>query len=135
MKILFLDDEWVSMRHHVNALRAAGHDVEVRSNVDRVIDDAAQWVGLNGAILDVMMPVPPNIAPEGVEVGVAGIFVAKCLREHYPELPIIFLTNTREPAAQKEINAMANAAYADKRELSIKGLVALVQRHFGRRGD
>jgi CheY-like chemotaxis protein len=115
MRILVVDDNSFGMKYVVQAIRGAGHVVELRSDAQKAFDAFVAYLQessgnhWDGAILDVMfhMPEPDKrYVQEDPEGDKTGYLLLQDLRKHQPDLPVVILTNNRNPDTLGQLRRM-----------------------------
>jgi len=136
LKVLFVDDMSFSMKYYVQALRDNGITVELRSDIDKAVNDFRAQVPWDGAIVDVMFDQPEPapryraIDPEGLR---AGLLLTDELRAIQPTLRVIVLTNRPELEAARELSQRPYVHVARKLDTNPIDFVDTVRRFFAPR--
>lgn len=96
--ILFVDDDYLPSNYYYYALMLRQLTVAFYEDVDK----AVEWTKDKEpslAILDVMMPPGPFASYDTREGLDTGLFLFRYLRDKYPNLPVVILTNVRTAPA------------------------------------
>jgi len=93
--ILFVDDEAAQMASHVDELEISGYSVTTATTVAELRRYLRGAETPEAVLLDVMMP-PGDLvnAGEGLRTG---ILLLREIRERWPAVPVIVLTNVSNP--------------------------------------
>lgn len=118
-RILLVDDECcpgqdspkgIYMWYYAEALREADFEVtEVIGPDDALSELAAEGARFDLVVLDIMMP--PGEAYKEVNTleGLrTGVFLGSTLRERYPNLPVVVLTNLANPQILSQVRELRN---------------------------
>ncbi len=97
--ILLIDDEKLPMDYYIRAFKMKKFEVKQCFDPDSAIEYARQNKPRPKAIiLDIMMSPGKKYTNEDTDNGLkTGILLYKDLRDYYPQVPIIFLTNVSSP--------------------------------------
>ena len=94
--IILIDDDHGPMEYYVEALRSRGFAV---IHIDSA-DKAFEWLEDRGTkepdlvIVDIMMPPGSRLTLEETNRGLwSGVFIARAVRDKFPGLPLVGLTN------------------------------------------
>ncbi len=94
--VILIDDDHGPMDYYVEALRHRGFSVE---QIDST-DEAFRWLEKPGAempdlvVVDMMMPPGTRLTMEETDSGLrSGVFIARAVRERFPNVPMVALTN------------------------------------------
>lgn len=101
--IFLIDDEKLPMDYYIKAFKLQNHEVKQFFSPDSVFEHIRSKKSHPDAILlDIMMLPGNKYLNEDTDDGLkTGILLYKDLREYYPIVPIIFLTNVSEPDIAK----------------------------------
>ena len=113
-RILLIDDEinpgakepdMDYMWHYAKALEEAGHTVTAVNRADDALNKLKSKKNqFSLVVLDIMMPPGRELARESHLKGMrTGIYLALRLSEEYPKLPVVILTNSRDPEIQRRL--------------------------------
>jgi CheY-like chemotaxis protein len=104
MRIVLIDEEAVPMNYYVKALMKSGFEVVQFLDVEQALADVrARRPDL--VILDMMMPPPDAYDEFDTEEGImTGLFLFRDLRNLYPDLPIVVLTNLSDPSKLSQLS-------------------------------
>ncbi len=98
-KVVLIDDDYGPMEFYVKALESRGFEVEQIDSCDA----AFQW--LDGPIasdpalvvVDIMLPPGTHLTLEETDGGLSsGVFIARKVRERFPNVPVVALTNLND---------------------------------------
>ncbi len=116
--ILFIDDEKREMDSYVRELELSGYQVSFQKNVDAAIDFfEGNFREIELLVLDIMMPpgeVFKNVDTEGGLT--TGIHVYKRVRQRFPTLPVVILTNVTDENIIESFRKEAHCRFLSKEE-------------------
>ena len=98
-KILLVDDEKLPMEYYIRAFRMNNYEVKQCFNPDSALELVEKKpIPFKAIILDIMMLPGEKYKNEDTDDGLkTGKLLYRDLRAHYPNIPIIILTNVSNP--------------------------------------
>jgi DNA-binding NtrC family response regulator len=97
--VLLIDDDNLPMKFYIKALEESGFTVKRFLGPDDVLDFMEKNAAEIGVVvLDIMMPPGKRYKDENTKEGLrTGVFLFKDIRRMYPNIPVIVLTNVKNP--------------------------------------
>jgi len=127
--ILLIDDDKLPMLYYVKALEEMDFKVKQCYDPDSAIEFAkSHGSNIAAILLDVMMP--PGKAYRNVNTNEGlrtGVFLFDDLRKHCPRVPVVVLTNVRNPETLSSFKEGALLKIAQKTDWPPFELTELVQ--------
>lgn len=101
-QVLLVDDDRLPMRFYVRALEKSGfnvkHCLEPDSALSFVEDCKTGQQTIDVVILDIMMPPGKTYSSKDTNQGLTtGVLLLKRIKELLPNVPVVVLTNVRNP--------------------------------------
>jgi len=97
--VLLIDDDRLPIEYYVRALEQKGFEVKQCFGPDSALEFAAKKLSeICAIVLDIMMP--PGRKYESIDTHeglITGLFLLDSLRRHCPDMPVVVLTNVRNP--------------------------------------
>ncbi len=132
-KILLIDDDFLPMQYYVSKLNKEGWEVIHLKDADKALEYLIQASNVNSndialVLLDVMLPYGKKYTSEETEEGLkTGIFLLEDIRRYLgDEVPIIILTNVKNPEILILFNRYPDVVVLSKLEYPPNELAALV---------
>ena len=111
-RVLFIEDEKFFLEELQIALTE--YDITPAYSASKGME-LIQSKDFDAVLLDIMMPPPEDIDPEGVDYGRStGVELCRRIKNLKPELPIIVLTAVRDPEILKKIKEVGAAKIINK---------------------
>jgi len=131
--VLLIDDDKLPMQFYVKAMEQKGFEVKQCYEPDSAIAFMEKKAsGIDAIILDIMLPPGKRYGKkkdthEGL---ITGVFLLEELREedHYPDTPVIVLTNVKNPDTLNEFRNKPLVKVAQKMDYPPFELAELVEK-------
>ena len=116
--ILFVDDEKRRADNYVDELEESGEDVVLKVDVDKALGFFDKNIAeINLLVLDIMMPYGSSFGDVDTESGIrTGVCFYKRIREKAPNLPVIILTNVKDPDVKGQFDNENRCWFYNKEE-------------------
>ncbi|MCK5601056.1 response regulator [Candidatus Pacearchaeota archaeon] len=126
--VLMVDDDKLPMQFYVRALTQQGYEVKLCLEPDSALDFAVkERSNICAIILDVMMPPGKAYKDKDTDQGLhTGLFLFRDLRKLCEEVPVIVLTNVRNPVTLGEFSEGPLLKVAQKMDFPPFELAGLV---------
>lgn len=97
--VLLVDDDNLPMQYYVKALKQKGFKVEHCLEPDSALDFVKKrGEEIVAIILDIMLPPGKTYQDKDTNQGLkTGVFLLEDLRKYCPNIPVVVLTNVRNP--------------------------------------
>ena len=133
-RVILIDDDHGPMDLYVQALRQSGFHVEHLDTVSQALDHVVKAnKPADLYLIDIMMPPEDALTLEESQYGLtSGIVVYRRLRQRFPDVPVIMLTNISNPEILEILPADAHTTKEAKIDVLPFDLVQRVkERLFG----
>jgi len=128
--ILLVDDDRLPMQFYIKALQLKGYEVKHCLDTDSALDFVKEKKEqIHAIILDIMM-LPGNVyKDEDTNEGLrTGVFLFGDIRKHCPKVPIVVLTNVKNPKTLVEFKDKAFIEVLQKIDYTPFELVRLIDK-------
>lgn len=123
--VLLIDDDKLPMQFYVKALQKKGFKVKQCLKPDSALAFAQEKKGeIDAIIFDIMLP--PGRYKKTNEGLRTGVFLLPDLRKHCPDIPIVVLTNVKNPSTLDEFKGKPLLKVVQKMECPPFELASLV---------
>lgn len=124
--VLLVDDDRLPMRFYIKAIEQKGyvvkHCLEPESALYFARKNASE---IKAIVLDIMMP--PGRYEDTNEGLKTGVFLLPDLRKHCPDIPVVVLTNVRNPSTLAEFKGKPMLQVVQKMDCPPFELAELVE--------
>ena len=126
--VLLIDDDRLPMKYYVMAFQQEGFKVKQCLEPDSALDYVQKKGSeIDAIILDIMMPPGETYKNEDTNEGlITGVFLLKGLRKCCPAVPVVVLTNVKNPDTLNEFKDEDLVKVVQKMECPPFELVELV---------
>jgi len=110
--VLIIDDDHLVMNVYEAALRKRGFEV-TRFGGEQCVDEALQFLrerakAVDIIVVDIMMPPGEALKDQDTDQGMkTGVFLLKMLKDSYPDLPLLVLTNVQNEETLELVRRVA----------------------------
>jgi DNA-binding response OmpR family regulator len=130
---LLVDDDRLPMQFYVKALKQKGFRVEHYLEPDSALSFVEEKSSeISAIILDIMMPPGKAYKNEDTNEGLrTGLYLFSDIRKHCPHVPVIILTNVKNPITLAEFTGQPLVKVVQKMECPPFELTELVGETLG----
>ena len=127
--VLLVDDDRLPMQYYANALKLKGFEVQHCFDPDSALDFVKERAGqIDVIILDIMLPPGKAYENENTNEGLkTGVFLLKDIRDKCGNVPILVLTNVKNPKTLGEFKDKVSVRLVQKMDCPPFKLAELVE--------
>lgn len=111
--VLLVDDDKLPMQFYVRALERKGYEVKHFLEPDGALEFVSKKASeIEAIVLDIMMP--PGRYKNTNQGLRTGVFLLPDIRKHCPDIPVVVLTNVKNPNTLNEFKGKSSVKVVQK---------------------